>query len=64
MDVGGHRLYILGAFSFMRYYSLRRFPVPLVSTGSAKVSLRHWRFYDRVPFRESREGESPRGGVE
>ena len=39
------------SFSIMRYHSLRRFPVPLVSTGISlsiyifrKVSPRHWRF--------------------
>ena len=32
VDVGSYRLYILGIFSTMRYRSLRRFPVPLVTT--------------------------------
>ena len=54
-------------FSIMRYHSLRRFPVPLVSTGIfRKASIRRWRFINRVPCRESsergrvREGEKSR----
>ena len=36
LDSGGYFLYILGVFY---YHSLRRFPVPLVSTGSGKLWL-------------------------
>ena len=34
--MGSYGLVILGIFSLMRYRSLRRFPVPLVITGSGK----------------------------
>ena len=64
VDVGGDRLYILGIFSIMHYHSLRHFPVPLVTTGSGKCLSDTGGSVYRVPFRESREGESPRGGAE
>ena len=34
--MGSYCSHILGIFSIMRYRSLRRFPVPLVTTGSGK----------------------------
>ena len=51
-------------FTLFHSHPPRRFPVPLVSTGSGKRLLMQaaggW--LNRVPFRERAEGESPRGG--
>ena len=51
-------------FSTMQYHSLRRFPVPLVSTGiySGKRLSDAGGLYQRVPFRESSERGRVRKG--
>ena len=51
-------------FTLFHSHPPPRFPVPLVSTGSGKRLLMQAAggYLCRVPFRERREGESPRGG--
>ena len=71
VDVGSYRFYILAIFSIMHSHSLRRFSGPpchyryiyiYIYIYSGKRLPDAEGFVIRVPFGESREGESPRGG--